>query len=110
MVTSYSLFGHQENIHATMSLTVNIKRWHGVAKWSWDVKDENCGICSMPFDSFCLDCKVPGDDCPPVWGKCKHAFHMHCIIRWLQTNRTNTCCMCRRPWEFAEGPAGGQEE
>ena len=33
-----------------------------------------------------------------VWGKCNHAFHMHCILKWLETQQT--CCMCRRPWEF----------
>ena len=27
---------------------------------------------------------------------------MHCIMKWLQTNQDNSCCMCRRPWEFQD--------
>ena len=23
---------------------------------------------------------------------------MHCILKWLESQQT--CCMCRRPWEF----------
>lgn len=56
----------------------------------------------MPFDACCPDCSVPGDDCPPVWGKCNHAFHMHCIVKWLQTqqNATQQCPMCRADWKY----------
>lgn len=27
---------------------------------------------------------------------------MHCIMNWLQSNQDQSCCMCRRPWEFQE--------
>lgn len=37
--------------------------WHAVASWKWDVNDDACGICHMPFDGCCPDCKMPGDDC-----------------------------------------------
>lgn len=40
-------------------------RWHTVAAWKWDVSEECCGICRMPFDGYCNRCKSPGDDCPP---------------------------------------------
>lgn len=30
----------------------------------------------MPFEACCPGVKYPGDDCPPVWGSCGHAFHM----------------------------------
>lgn len=81
---------------------VVIKRWHAVAIWKWKVNDECCGICRMPFDACCPDCNVPGDDCPPVWGKCNHAFHMHCIVKWIKSQENNRqhCPMCRRDWEF----------
>jgi hypothetical protein len=46
-------------------MQVRIKKWHAVAAWKWDVNDDCCGICRMPFDGFCVDCKMPGDDCPP---------------------------------------------
>ena len=62
-------------------MKVKIKRWHGVATWRWDVNDERCGICYTAFEACCPDCHIPGDDCPPVWGRCSHAFHMHCIMK-----------------------------
>ena len=47
------------------SMKVRIKRWHGVAVWKWDVDDDVCGICRMPFEACCPGAKYPGDDCPP---------------------------------------------
>lgn len=41
-----------------------INSYTGVAVWKWIANDDNCGICRMPFDSCCSDCKYPGDDCP----------------------------------------------
>ena len=38
--------------------------WTAVATWRWVANDDNCGICRMPFDGCCPDCKLPGDDCP----------------------------------------------
>lgn len=51
--------------HTSTSMKVAISKYHGVATWHWDVDDECCGICRMPFDACCPDCKVPGDGCPP---------------------------------------------
>ncbi|VTJ57789.1 Hypothetical predicted protein [Marmota monax] len=65
-------------------MKVKIKCWNGVATWLWVANDENCGICRMAFNGCCPDCKVPGDDCPLVWGQCSHCFHMHCILKWLK--------------------------
>ena len=45
----------------------------------------------------------PGDGAPVVWGVCGHAFHLQCISQWLQTK--NTCCICRRDWEFESNSA-----
>jgi hypothetical protein len=44
-----------------------------------------CGICRMPYEACCPGVKYPGDDCPPVWGKCGHAFHMQCVMKWLES-------------------------
>nr|CAH7713959.1 unnamed protein product [Callosobruchus chinensis] len=55
----------------------------------------------MAFDGCCPDCKLPGDDCPLVWGQCSHCFHMHCIVKWLQSQTVNQQCpMCRQEWKF----------
>ncbi len=56
---------------------------------------------SQAFEACCPDCKTPGDGCPPMWGKCNHAFHIHCIMKWLEKN--NTCPMCRAEWQYKEG-------
>ncbi|CAM9571644.1 unnamed protein product, partial [Phaeothamnion confervicola] len=76
--------------------------WHAVAVWDWGVNDEVCGICRNPFEACCPNCSLP-DDCPPVWGQCTHAFHMHCILQWLDSqadSRTQQCPYCRRDWEL----------
>ncbi|WRX31803.1 Anaphase-promoting complex subunit 11 [Theobroma cacao] len=91
-------------------------RWHAVASWTWDAQDETCGICRMAFDGCCSDCKLPGDDCPlrnnavkfvaksmkkEVWGACNHAFHLHCILKWVNSQASQAHCpMCRREWQF----------
>ncbi|XP_075520569.1 anaphase-promoting complex subunit 11 [Primulina tabacum] len=75
--------------------------WHAVASWTWDAQDETCGICRMAFDGCCPDCKLPGDDCPLIWGACNHAFHLHCILKWVNSQTPQAHCpMCRREWQF----------
>ncbi|KYO39314.1 anaphase-promoting complex subunit 11 [Alligator mississippiensis] len=57
----------------------------------------------MAFNGCCPDCKVPGDDCPLVWGQCSHCFHMHCILKWLNSQQVQQHCpMCRQEWKFKE--------
>ncbi|KOX72154.1 Anaphase-promoting complex subunit 11 [Melipona quadrifasciata] len=81
----------------------DIAGWTGVATWRWIANDDNCGICRMPFDASCPDCKIPGDDCPLVWGQCSHCFHIHCIMKWLHSQQTRHLCpMCRQEWKFKE--------
>eukprot|EP00093_Oithona_nana_P006650 06650.XXX_144592_145094_1 [CDS] Oithona nana genome sequencing. len=84
-------------------LKVTVKGWNGVASWKWIANDDTCGICRVAFDGCCPDCKSPGDDCPLVWGACTHCFHIHCIMKWLQTQQTQHLCpMCRQEWRFRE--------
>lgn len=34
-----------------------------------------------------------------VWGECTHVFHMHCLLKWLNTDSSkNQCPMDRRIW------------
>ncbi|KAK0154221.1 Anaphase-promoting complex subunit 11 [Merluccius polli] len=70
-------------------MKVQVKQWNGVASWLWVANDDNC--------------KVPGDDCPLVWGQCSHCFHMHCILKWLNSQQVQQQCpMCRQEWKFKE--------
>lgn len=110
-----------------MKVTVN--RWNAIAHWRWDTGQEGdgeidedseedlCGICRVSYDGCCPTCKVPGDDCPlskcliatcynlltlitsAVWGKCSHVFHMHCLLKWINTaSSKQQCPMDRKPW------------
>ncbi|GJQ15701.1 hypothetical protein GpartN1_g7492.t1 [Galdieria partita] len=79
-------------------VVVKLEKAKVTCHWTWNTKDETCGICQMPFDGCCPDCKIPGDDCPIVWGPCEHSFHLHCILKWL--NSRQHCPLCRREWHF----------
>lgn len=84
-------------------LNVTIRGWNGVATWKWIANDDTCGICRVAFDGCCPDCKLPGDDCPLVWGACTHCFHIHCIMKWLNSQQAQHLCpMCRQDWKFKE--------
>jgi len=73
-------------------------------------EEDLCGICRVPFEGCCPGCKVPGDDCPIIWGQCRHVFHMHCIFKWLQTtNSKGQCPMDRRPWLDSGAPTNEDE-
>ncbi|KAF9650666.1 anaphase-promoting complex subunit Apc11 [Thelephora ganbajun] len=94
-------------------MKVKIKSWHAIAQWRWDTgnadHDEGdgegdvCGICRVPYEGCCPTCKVPGDDCPLIWGECSHVFHMHCLLKWIGTPASKQQCpMDRRTWVTAE--------
>lgn len=84
-----------------MTVQVPVVRWSGVAGWRWEAKEGDiCGMCRSPFEACCGECRLPGDDCPVVWGACSHCFHMHCIVKWLNTQQA--CPLCRAAWHFKE--------
>ena len=85
-------------------MSVSVRGARFVATWRWNIADADdvCGICRLPFESCCPACKLPGDECPPLLGECKHAFHLHCIVAWLNTKQHEQVCpLCRRPWDHA---------
>lgn len=84
-------------------LRVRVRRFHGVAKWTWNAgsEDEVCGICQSAFEGVAPGIKYPGDECPVVFGKCGHAFHLQCVATWLNSSR-QTCPICRREWEYGQ--------
>lgn len=89
-------------------LRVRLKRFHAVAKWTWNANDDVCGICQSAFEGVAPGVKYPGDECPVCWGQCGHAFHLQCVSTWLNSNR-NTCPICRSEWEFGANTASSNE-
>ncbi len=76
-----------------------------------DDDDGICIVCQGPFEGAAPGCKYPGDECPAVWGRCGHAFHLQCVSLWLRSQEqgdaaggggsaTPTCPTCRAEWEY----------
>ncbi|PAA60152.1 hypothetical protein BOX15_Mlig024862g1, partial [Macrostomum lignano] len=93
----------QATVTGSTGLKLTVLQWTGVATWQWLANDDTCGICRNAFDGVCSECKFPGDDCPLVWGRCSHCFHIHCIMKWLNSQPSKQQCpMCRQDWKFKE--------
>lgn len=55
---------------------------------------------------ICVECQAKnvstdtGDKCTLAYGRCGHAFHLHCILRWLQ--KSHVCPLDGKEWKFKD--------
>ncbi|KAJ2777761.1 RING-box protein hrt1 [Coemansia javaensis] len=80
---------------------MEIKKWTSVALWAWDMDTDVCAICRNNNMELCLECQAEQGtkdtaDCTLAWGSCNHAFHFHCISRWLKSR--NSCPLDNSEW------------
>eukprot|EP00003_Mantamonas_plastica_P030358 TRINITY_DN74_c0_g1_i7.p1 TRINITY_DN74_c0_g1~~TRINITY_DN74_c0_g1_i7.p1 ORF type:complete len:150 (+),score=32.39 TRINITY_DN74_c0_g1_i7:287-736(+) len=91
-------------------VSFDMKKWNAVAMWNWGNDVESCAICRNHIMELCIECQSnqTGDEeeCKISWGQCQHAFHFHCIRRWLLTR--DVCPLDNNPWGYAQTGARDQ--
>ena len=83
-----------ETAGAASANLVTLRKWTAAAYWSFGERDEVCAVCRNQLEEVCIHCAVAGDGGPAVldtclvlWGVCNHAYHAHCITKFLKQSR-----------------------
>lgn len=87
-----------------MAKKFEVKSWNAVTYWSWNVYNDECPMCKTPIGDKCIECQAEGvargilNECVSAWGECNHAYHLHCIDRWLKGGSDRGCPLDRKAW------------
>ncbi|KAL0234334.1 hypothetical protein PCE1_001370 [Barthelona sp. PCE] len=92
---------NEQNEAGSTDLPFTIESWSAVAVWRYDVGYESCPVCKHPLMEPCSNCLSESENttCMVVWGECGHAYHNHCIQRWLDNGHKTACPLCQVKWE-----------
>lgn len=69
-----------------------------------DIVVETCAICRNHLMEPCIECQpntlnnTSSEPCIAAWGTCNHAFHLHCIQRWLKSRPV--CPLDNKDWTY----------
>lgn len=80
-----------------------IETYYPIFISKWNKEPGMCSICRNLVEGPCISCQSLSEntvECFMRWGACGHAFHDHCIKRWL--NSRNVCPLDNKPWRTLE--------
>ncbi|XP_037960454.1 RING-box protein 1b-like [Teleopsis dalmanni] len=68
--------------------------------WLCDIKNVRCAFCRNQLTKKCIQCQIlkKKEKCKVAWGKCSHAFHYHCVSRFLKER--SVCPLDDTVWEY----------
>lgn len=81
-----------------------VEAYYPVFVSMWTRETGMCSICRNLVEGPCIICQtsaVAAQTCHMCWGVCGHAFHDHCIQRWLKSRQV--CPLDNTPWENQPG-------
>lgn len=82
---------------------VEVKSWNAVAFWSYKNANTHCPICKREVMNLCIECvgsrtELVSNPCTRSVGTCGHAYHNHCIQKWLKDH--SSCPTCNTEWKL----------
>ena len=97
---SMEIEGHEVAASPRPKLVVKVKKFHAVATWKWQTREDTCGICHSSFDGTCGKCHIPGEDCPPCTPSL--CFSNFMLLVRLKSKKAHTNPVVQNPLQYGE--------